>query len=165
MNFGVIIVIAIIAVKIWDFISGLQKGPENGGVQDFSGRGVSPSSEVEVVKEQLRNAMQEHLKNLKKAKEQEEQASRVLEALKNQKEQNNKSKNSGLQKTSLNQSLKVDKGFLATAEGTSIVDRERANQGFSKKNNIEESVIDLDLENMEEVRRAFIYSEVFQRKY
>jgi hypothetical protein len=85
--------------------------------------------------------------------------------LKNQKEQNNKSKNSGLQKTSLNQSLKVDKGFLATAEGTSIVDRERANQGFSKKNNIEESVIDLDLENMEEVRRAFIYSEVFQRKY
>jgi hypothetical protein len=51
MNFGVIIVIAIIAVKIWDFISGLQKGPENGGVQDFSGRGVSPSSEVEVVKE------------------------------------------------------------------------------------------------------------------
>jgi hypothetical protein len=106
--------------------------------------------------------MQEHLK---KAKEQEEQASRVLEALKNQKEQNNKSKNSGLQKTSLNQSLKVDKGFLATAEGTSIVDRERANQGFSKKNNIEESVIDLDLENMEEVRRAFIYSEVFQRKY
>jgi hypothetical protein len=165
MNFGVIIVIAIIAVKIWDFISGLQKGPENGGVQDFSGRGVSPSSEVEVVKEQLRNAMQEHFKNLKKAKEQEEQASRVLEALKNQKEQNNKSKNSGLQKTSLNQSLKVDKGFLATAEGTSIVDRERANQGFSKKNNIEESVIDLDLENMEEVRRAFIYSEVFQRKY
>jgi hypothetical protein len=162
MNFGVIIVIAIIAVKIWDFISGLQKGPENGGVQDFSGRGVSPSSEEEVVKEQLRNAMQEHLK---KAKEQEEQASRVLEALKNQKEQNNKSKNSGLQKTSLNQSLKVDKGFLATAEGTSIVDRERANQGFSKKNNIEESVIDLDLENMEEVRRAFIYSEVFQRKY
>lgn len=165
MNFGVIIVIAIIAVKIWDFISGLQKGPENGGVQDFSGRGVSPSSDEEVVKEQLRNAMQEHLKNLKKAKEQEEQASRVLEALKNQKEQNNKSKNSGLQKTSLNQSLKVDKGFLATAEGTSIVDRERANQGFSKKNNIEESVIDLDLENMEEVRRAFIYSEVFQRKY
>jgi hypothetical protein len=162
MNFGVIIVIAIIAVKIWEFISGLQKGPENGGVQDFSGRGVSPSSEEEVVKEQLRNAMQEHLK---KAKEQEEQASRVLEALKNQKEQNNKSKNSGLQKTSLNQSLKVDKGFLATAEGTSIVDRERANQGFSKKNNIEESVIDLDLENMEEVRRAFIYSEVFQRKY
>jgi hypothetical protein len=165
MNFGVIIVIAIIAVKIWEFISGLQKGPENGGVQDFSGRGVSPSSEEEVVKEQLRNAMQEHLKNFKKAKEQEEQASRVLEALKNQKEQNNKSKNSGLQKTSLNQSLKVDKGFLATAEGTSIVDRERANQGFSKKNNIEESVIDLDLENMEEVRRAFIYSEVFQRKY
>lgn len=162
MNFGVIIVIAIIAVKIWEFISGLQKGPENGGVQDFSGRGVSPSSEEEAVKEQLRNAMQEHLK---RAKEQEEQASRVLEALKNQKEQNNKSKNSGLQKTSLNQSLKVDKGFLATAEGTSLVDRERANRDFSREIETNDSSINLDIDNIEEVRRAFIYSEVFQRKY
>ena len=165
MNFGVIIVIAIIAVKIWEFVSGLQKGHENGGVQDFSGRGVSPSSEEEVVKEQLRNAMQEHLKNLKRAKEQEEQTSRVLEALKNQKEQNNKSKNSGLQKTSLNQSLKVDKGFLATAEGTSVVDRERANREFSREIETNESSINLDIDNIEEVRRAFIYSEVFQRKY
>lgn len=165
MNFGVIIVIAIIAVKIWEFVSGLQKGPENGGVQDFSGRGVSPSSEEEVVKEQLRNAMQEHLKNLKRAKEQEEQASRVLEALKNQKEQNNKSKNSGLQKTSLNQSLKVDKGFLATAEGTSVVDRESANREFSREIETNDSSINLDIDNIEEVRRAFIYSEVFQRKY
>lgn len=165
MNFGVIIVIAIIAVKIWEFISGLQKGPENGGVQDFSGRGVSPSAEEEVVKEQLRNAMQEHLKNLKRAKEQEEQASRVLEALKNQKEQNNKSKNSGLQKTTLNQSLKVDKGFLATAEGTSVVDRERANREFSREIETNDSSINLDIDNIEEVRRAFIYSEVFQRKY
>lgn len=165
MNFGVIIVIAIIAVKIWEFVSGLQKGPENGGVQDFSGRGVSPSSEEEVVKEQLRNAMQEHLKNLKRANEQKEQASRVLEALKNQKEQNNKSKNSGLQKTSLNQSLKVDKGFLATAEGTSVVDRESANRDFSREIETNDSSINLDIDNIEEVRRAFIYSEVFQRKY
>lgn len=165
MNFGVIIVIAIIAVKIWEFISGLQKGPENGGVQDFSGRGVSPSSEEEVVKDQLRNAMQEHLKNLKRANEQKEQASRVLEALKNQKEQNNKSKNSGLQKTSLNQSLKVDKGFLATAEGTSVIDRESANRDFSREIETNDSSINLDIDNIEEVRRAFIYSEVFQRKY
>lgn len=156
MNFGVIIVIAIIAVKIWEFIS-KAKEKNDDVLGDFSGRPVSevPTHNVDDVIRRL-----EELRN-EDAKKRENQLAKQ-----------NVSSQQKKKKTQLTSDLesakgakqKSNKSFLSTSEGERTIRAENREQSL-KSNTEEFPTIDLEVDNIEEVRRAFIYSEIFQRKY